>query len=571
MRKALLLVCMLVAGFISNLYSQPLTGTIRIGGSNADYTTIAAALQDLKIRGGNNITLQLSGTFNETLKIHYPEYEYIASPLIIKGGTIISSDPLETVFLGDHAIIIEEVKIINTSPTGSALHLAAAGFSTVRNCQLQSIGGSGLKLSDDTFDVSIEYNTISGGEYGIYIESSTNLTINNNYIEDFKRAGIYATIFPNDVDHDGYNIVRNQISSSSNWSNLCGIWIDGDIYSNVIDRNEIWLRNVLNRSVSYGIRTTGEVEAIIKLNYITADNPINMESSGTITNNTLRSFSINGVGLYMDASSSYRRSQIINNEIVSYYGDCIRIAGGGHNIVNNSTFLYETATSGTCLSVRYGSVTVNNCSFYNNSRNPLTSAISVSSQGSINSDYNNLYSLSGVLGSYGLTTCSTFTSWKNITGKDRNSISADPEYMDPELGSTQIFTTSPLVGRALASVMPADDRSSVLRQYNAIGAWDPSQPYWRSKEFNLEKSENSEKTEIIVNDAGIVTVNSGITGEMQVRITNIANQNTIINQKIVFTSEISQQIIDISEYPSGYYVINLSGDKESVTKKFYKK
>jgi hypothetical protein len=96
------------------------------------------------------------------------------------------------------------------------------------------------------------------------------------------------------------------------------------------------------------------------------------------------------------------------------------------------------------------------------------------------SNYNDLYATgtNGVIGMFNSTIQTTLANWQTATGQDANSISADPQYLDPNgnasTGDLHIRGTSPCVGAGLTIAGITDDFDGDPRlDPPAIGADEP--------------------------------------------------------------------------------------------------
>lgn len=556
-----------------------MSGTYTIGGSGADFATINAAYSALKAQHGKGtLVFQINpGTYNETVRFLDSDFPDGVVSFILKGtnATIVSSDDIATIINEFHAITIQGITVKNTG-IGAAFCLRAASFCEIKDCRFESTGNAAFSIIKDSDCNIIQNNIIKGGDYGVFAMAPT-VYFYDNHISDFRKAG-FATFYDEEsIDHYGHEILRNIFDGtrSSNSSSLyCAILLkDGP--DNIIKNNDITLRASTSENV-YGIYIEAEsYNDEIKNNYITTKGTA-LKYVGGYNCNIENNFIFSSAGKGIDLNGSV--INLVNNEVTSYADDCINVIGNV-TAINNSTFLYNSLI-GSAFRATTGSKIVNN-SFFNSSTSSSTCAIQLDKIGTC--DYNNLYSLSSQLGIYNNVGRASLSAWRSATGKDIHSISADPLYSDPELGSTRINLSSPLVNKANASEMPAYDKTGEPREYNAIGAWDPyPSSSWPGgavsrrasdlrkalRESRMLQNELNERNVLDSNalaaeysinySAGLLNVVSSAQEDATYAliVADMLTGEVRIQTSVVLVGGISQSI-DLSVLPQGYYVVRL--------------
>jgi parallel beta-helix repeat protein len=214
----------------------------------------------------------------------------------------------------------------------------------VQNCHLETaafksypyFGGTGISFYR-VFNGTIRNNTMSQNKYCVYLDSSNNNIISNNYIFNNDYGGIYLGSSSNNV------ILSNQIYSNNGGgiemgtaSNINNTISDNNLYFN--NKDGIYLHassqieitnNTISSNNGYGISLHQTSKSIISSNliYLNQGSGILVQDSNinNISNNTI---SNNKVGIYLQLSKS--------NEII--YNNITHNTEYGINTTSNSDF-----------------------------------------------------------------------------------------------------------------------------------------------------------------------------------------------------------------------------------------
>ncbi len=517
--------------------------TITVGGTNPDFRTINEALTALNSGQVKASILEIrQGTYYETINLVNTGR---IDDLTIKGinATISSASPT-TFSLSGQINMITGLTIVNTSATGNAIYLDNSNWTTVDGCVFRSNGGTTVWFNEG-FSYKFQNNEIYGGIIGLYLYGTDEPYIYNNTIEG-AREGIVMEISKTIID------------------------------SNIIQKNEIYVESNTT-APAYGIHVKS---------------PATYYSSVQISQNFVRAYGNNSIGIYVNENnhssitqnlvystgtyginvSSENSVEVINNSVSCNGGTALAITGDELRIINNSTYIYDAISTQSAAKIATrtfltGTVTMYNNSFFNDNTVSTTTALSLTGyNANIISDYNDLYSTSGNLVNFSGANYNTLATWKNSSGKDANSISADPQYGDPALYGLDIYTTSPLVGKAYARYMPAVDRSGKTRQYNAIGAEEPSVRRYSTLE------EDDDASLIIRSDNEQVTIlnKSENTEQATIQLIEITKGTSIQAVEAEIKGEDSHTI-NITSLNPGFYTIVVKTPTKTVSGKFHKK
>ncbi len=349
--------------------------TIVDSGGKGDYTSIEEALE---FASEGDTILIWDGNYSGHFSIEVSNIELVgngSSKTIIQGNDtgvhniVIDADNVtisdSTITGGDWAIYMTDSvnsQFLRNNITGNERGIGLLGSGSYNLFEENKISdnvanGIFLKSSDrSNYTVHsniIKDNIISGANYGIYLEGTSNTEVSNNVIQDFGTYGVYAflsmndLLFNNTITNGSYamfltnshslNISKNTIFSIESY----GIWALGgqlmvtdyneSIYlgKHLIEDNEIHSCNV-------GVRVSGSMNNRIINNKIYNNDYYGLEIDGssdniTVINNNLSSNSERG--LYIFLSSSI---EIASNEISgSDYGIFVR-SSSGHYIHSNS-------------------------------------------------------------------------------------------------------------------------------------------------------------------------------------------------------------------------------------------
>lgn len=309
---------------------------------------------------------------------------------------------------------------------GSAVKLYnGAQYNTFTNLTLKGAGSYGVVTMSTNGSFSDAFNTISNNVItssgtnkpgtGVYFyEYSTGNTgnvIHNNVISDFGQYGIQAYRTTNTT------ITNNDIYQFNGTGWGIGIKFDANGYSHGtvnIANNKIHDLNTggLNNLTAAIYYMSGNVADLFNI----YNNVISVQTSATNpTADKIYGMLLGGQGT---SNVSFNTVYIGGTNVTSGNSTCLHKSANGTIHLNNNNFF--NARSNTAFSIYYNHFAITTANLTN-----------------FNSDYNNFFvtGTSSYLGNVGIDLgmsqgidYATLTDWQTATGKDANSISADPMF-----------------------------------------------------------------------------------------------------------------------------------------------
>ena len=275
-----------------------------------------------------------------------------------------------------------------------------------------TVWNSGTAISSSAANSVISHNTVFGNNTGI---TATNF-------------GVFATQVTDNIAHDNSNgivaAVNTVVRGNSTYGNLsAGIVVSG---SAVADSNEVWD----NLDGIVGSQPNGCDSTITNNNvYHNRGRGIVVIGSGVAHDNVVYDNSIGIVGQVCNASGFV--GQISNNLIYDNRDQGIVVATGslGATVTNNTV----SQQVGDAIRIQDNS---SNVSLRNNILTTTTGfdiAVTPDSELGFHSDYNNLYVTgTGKVGRWENVEYSTRADWSSALNVDQHSLSADPQFSDPD-------------------------------------------------------------------------------------------------------------------------------------------
>ena len=400
-----LFIGMMVPSFV---FAQ-LSGTKTIGGSSPDYTTFAAAAAALNSSGVSGpVTFNVaSGTYNEQITINSISGSSSANTITFQSATgdstnvtlsYASATTYSSNFVvklnGTAHIIFKGMTIERTGTNNysSVVEVVGSGSDIYF---LNNIIKNGTPASQAIY-ASLVYattgnhtnskflrNVFMNGSYAVYNlgPSSSSLVsgliVENNVFDNQGRAAVLLKYYSSP------KINKNKITSSStnsNYTAIDGLYID---YATEIKSNQI---------------------AVAKGKGIFLATSDGHGSKGLITNNFI---SIAGTGSGMKFS---------NSKNFHIYFNSVNILGA------SSTGLYITVNGSGGNSFKNNIIRIAGSSSYCMNVSNVSSAFT-------SMDYNDYYFPNGSMGKIGGATHATFAAWKTASGKDANSMNANPNFI----------------------------------------------------------------------------------------------------------------------------------------------
>ncbi|MBK8553414.1 MAG: hypothetical protein IPL53_21060 [Ignavibacteria bacterium] len=436
---------------------DPLSGDYTVGLSMfngaGDYATITEALSDLNLKGANGPVrfLLIDSTFNsETLPLNIVPWTGMSSVnnLTIKPDTGVSS-----VIRGSSSIAAFNIDNADYfTLDGSNADGGTAKNLTVENT---NANGSTIRFINDALNNSVKNCVIKGNSItsGVIFFSTTtgssgndSNTILNNDITGGALNGIWnvGTGTTSSTKNSGNRILSNRIFDFV----LRGIADYGNSAGTLYEGNEIYSNTVQSGTFLHGFEVNS-----------------NTVEGFTFRNNYIHDLKVAiyvqvyGIAL-LDIQTSFT-GVIYNNFISLSQNDASFLIGiydfappsANFNIYFNSINIYGIvggAKKSYCY-LRHASISDFRNNILVNSRTGGTGnyAIRVNTDlVSFTSNYNDIFArgvMGNVFGNYNGTEVTNLISWQSLTGKDLNSVSADPKFIsitNLHIDSTQLSPVS---------------------------------------------------------------------------------------------------------------------------------
>ncbi len=398
---------------VEDLYAA-LDGIYTVGGQLPDFFNVADAVNALNRGGvlGEVEFLIRNGTYTEALTINQ-----------VKGGSAATPVTFRSESSDSTAVVLA----INSS---TAINLNGADYLIFRQ-------------------LTLGYDNYGGRTVMLQNGANHNQFINNLFLQRINNFSGYEHIYsPNSTDSHN-NIIGNRFVGSGYGIELYGT------NSSTLEEGIIIEDNIFENQESRAIYMTYKDAPIVKNNLITADDlssnyiGIYMEyCDNDLEVSANEIYTDNGTGMYLYRCDGIpaARANVFNNFIgiggtAASYG--LRLYVPNYvNIYNNSIAYTGSNTNSRCFYVDSGS----NSRLINNilANQGDGYAVYVTSSGvSINSDYNNLYTTGTNLGHWAGNDASNLVAWRTFSGRDPNSLSVNPLFVDIEdLHTVQVLLDS---------------------------------------------------------------------------------------------------------------------------------
>jgi len=290
----------------------------------------------------------------------------------------------------------------------------------IKNCKIKGVASPtgevyAINASQNSDNFTIQNNNISGGRYGINIQTSIptvcdNVQINSNVIENLKRYAISINRGNNISISD--NIIRNLGDATEiNAINLNANSSNGSEFSNVsVMRNTISNIKVTANTANINARGIG-INALGSVNCIISNNMISdilaWNSTGIYARGGQQIFIFNNsVNLFGDATA-------YNNATNEGFHTCFKSEGNNELYVKNNIFVNSIKTAEPNTGKNFRSFAI-----FFGSANMVTNYIDK------NLYYvdNSLTTVEGFIARTGTTNLATLKDWQNYWFLDANSI-----------------------------------------------------------------------------------------------------------------------------------------------------
>ncbi|MFT6814621.1 MAG: hypothetical protein ACJAZ3_000512 [Sphingobacteriales bacterium] len=393
------------------------SGLFTIGsGIGMDFLTITDALNSIDCGINGPVTLSVApGTYNEQVNIplinNASDINTVTiesstgnpQDVIIDFGAGTTSDFWTVRFNGARYVTLKNVTIINNASS------YAVGVHFTNGSTENSLIGNVIKV-----DSSSTTSTI----YGINASSATSITGSGNNMSN-------TTIKGNKVYGGYYGITLRGTSTASPD-------VNNHIDSNIIQGQYYFgmyfyyqsMKGITNNTVQLRDASSTNSRGIYM---------VSSKGDFDISNN--RFYNVQYNGIYFSGVDATNEIRIINNFFGTGYGSSSAAAAfyltGSSNltIANNSVNFDGSSPSGQVVYVTYGNDNLKfiNNSFANFGGGYVYYIFSAYISAVVESENNNLYSTGPNLTYWGTATTS-LEDHQNTSGKDKNSVSADPQY-----------------------------------------------------------------------------------------------------------------------------------------------
>ena len=425
----------------------------------------------------------------------YDGVNYPASAAIFNRG-LSSSDVIDV--SGATNLTLESLTMTGGAIGIDALDNSGSSNLTIRNCTVYGNNSTGIYIGEGDNNAVIANNTVYGLPHNSNPSDDQPTGIELGY------SGVNDALISGNVVHDSYGtgiLVSgndSQVMVSNNEVYACGT----GIYANTSSSGVATLSTVSSNTIfnnNTGINAAGDVLVTQNVVYGQSGRGISGGNVYEVLANTVYD---NAVGIYAYSSGG----AIANNVVYHNSGDGIEAESNspvtGNTVYGNATgialdyislgpvsnnLIYENTNQG-ILVTYYGSLSIINNTIYQ----PAGDAIDIQDDSSnvtlnnnilwtqagydinvdptseigFQSDYNDLYTTgSGSIGSWEGQTFSSLTEWILELNLDRDSLSVDPQFVNPE-GADGIvgYSTTPI-----GAAQVIDDSSAT--GFSTTGVW----------------------------------------------------------------------------------------------------
>ncbi|NOY37966.1 MAG: hypothetical protein GXO83_10385 [Chlorobi bacterium] len=434
-------------------YTSPYTplsgGIYTIGGSSPDYATFTDAADDLNSRGiSGPVTFMVrNGSYNEQINLYSISGASNTNRIIFQSESgdsssveISFSSTVDNNYViqltGADYITLREITVsaLDNTYSKAIRFFGNANHDSIANCVINAdLTGVTSNGAIDSWeanigDIVIINNMITGGKYGIFLNSDNN--------------SVYAI----------NTVVSNNIISSQNGTNPVSIYLryhDTPIVSsNAIDNNA-------SASSFYGIQLQNcNNDLKVRYNKISSDNSY----GGILIHSCIGTASKNGLisNNFVDiGGNTYARGiYTYNSDYQNIFFNSVRITSSD---ISSGRAFYNGNGSNINIQNNIFSNLNGGYAFYTNSATAI-----------VNSDYNDIFTTGNYL-AYWNGNITDLQAFRTASGKDANSLSVNPGFVSAnDLHSTSSF----LDGSGLYLSTVTDDIDGEIRDLSTpdIGA-----------------------------------------------------------------------------------------------------
>jgi hypothetical protein len=391
------------------------------GKTSPDYTTLKAAAYDLNKRGvcGAIIFKIADGIYNESIELKR-----------IAGTSPANTVSFQSASLDSSKVIIDTAWYGYFAPRSAVITLNGSGY----------INFSKLTIINNAIGISYGYAdavTIKNGANHIQLNNNVIHTSPARDNRGYAVDDIYGTI------EDHINILNNRIEGG-----FYAIQLEGNGSPVQNEKGNVVSGNIIDSAWGYGIVAQYNDSLIITKNRIALNtcnygmyilNGGSTKDTMLIANNFVRLLGNSGTGVIVNNCSPlgfYYNSIISNTTSVTYYA--LRIGGSSSKGVSVENNIIANYAGGYAIE-------------------GASAAISIS-------DHNDLYTTGSTLGSWNSSTYSNLASWQAASGKDKNSISVNPNFKSVASNDLHLTSSSTSVfGKGIKTNKVSDDIDGQIR------------------------------------------------------------------------------------------------------------
>lgn len=442
----------------SGTLKEGLSGTYTIGGTTPDYASFTLAVADLNSRGvcGPVVFNVRSGTYTEQIVINQ----------------FVGSSSTNTVTFQSQSL----------DSTAVTLTLPAGYYNNNLYC---------LKLNGADWVIfrKMTISRTTNNFYANVIElgngACNNSFLNNRIMSNkYNYAGNYFCLVYSPSDNDTANTFRNNLMKYGSY----GFYYFG-VNTTSLERSTVIEDNIMDSIYYYGIQIYYQDGMRIRNNTITNQFYSTVFgvycyycTNGSVVDKNRIYIPGDGYGIYLNSCNSTSNARtIISNNMVSVGGSGSNY--GIYSVSNNYTNTYYNSVW--CYGASSGNAyynSTNNNGYNNIADNSFVNtgggyAVYIQNGGStyINSIRNNNYYAAGTnLGYWQGTNYTSLANWKTGTGRDSNSISANPTHTS----KTDLHAANPQLNNVGFANTVLDDNDGQIRSTSTpdIGADEFSPP-----------------------------------------------------------------------------------------------